>query len=303
MTIHPIDFSSATIAATTRVLPGSVRLGAISFINTVPVYFDFPSSFEEEGLPVTLFYDVPARLNARMIEGELDVSPVSSAFYLRHRERLVLLDDLSVSSPGAVESVIFLSERPWGQALLDFSEFRVPDDSETSIALLAHLLQDATGCDLRERFRTYEAARYPDALAESGNALIIGDNALMAQALGLGTRVRRYDLSSLWGERTGLPFVFAVWAADAAWAARHPETLAGLNRVLCRARDRFYADPDVFRAGVALAQHRSGLPEATLRRYYTQCLTYGLDAEHHAALARFDGVLRPLTPSAGVLSL
>lgn len=280
-----------TTATTTRAFSGLVRLGAISFINTIPVYFDFSLPQAETRFSAKLVYDVPARLNALMAEGALDVSPVSSAFYLQHREQLLLLEDVSVSSPGAVESVIFLSEKPWGQELLNFSELRVPDDSETSIALLAHLLKETVRCDLRPRFRTYEAAHYPEALAESGNALIIGDNALMAQAMGLPESIRHYDLSSLWRERTGLPFVFAVWVANKEWAARHPEALSRLNQALRQSRDRFYADPAVFRAGIALARHRSGLPEDTLRRYYTQCLTYGLDAEHHTALARFDEIL------------
>lgn len=267
----------------------TIRLGAISFVNTVPIYANYSPDSDIE-----LIYEVPARLNALMLAGELDLSPVSSACYLRNQDTLVLLEDLSVSSPGAVESVLFLSRKPLGPDMLDAPVINVPNDSETSVMLLAHLLQDATGQDLRPWFRVYEAADYRKTLRESGNALIIGDNALMMKE-GLPQEDQPYycyDLSTLWKEKTGLPFVFAVWVANRQWAERHPEQLQTVNRSLCQVRDEFFTSPVAFEAGMVKAQTRSGLPEDTLERYYRQCLTYGLSAEHYASLNRFEAILK-----------
>ncbi len=266
----------------------TIRLGAISFINTVPIYFDFQSK-----LPIELVYDVPARLNAMMATGALDVSPVSSAFYLRHQAEFVLLDDVSVSSPGAVESVLFVSNRPWGPNLATLENIRIPDDSETSVALLDHLLRQATGQDLSDRFTLYDAAKANITLKESGNALIIGDNALLTAAR-MPEGFQGYDLSSLWRQSTDLPFVFAVWVANAAWAKQNPEALQALNTALCQSRNRFYDDPSVFQSGVLLAQQRSSLSQETLQRYYQRCLTYNLDNRHRAALDRFSQLLAPV---------
>lgn len=267
----------------------TTRLGAISFVNTVPIYANYSPDPDIE-----LIYEVPARLNAMMLAGELDLSPVSSASYLRNQDRLVLLEDLSVSSPGAVESVLFLSRKPLGPDMLDAPVINVPNDSETSVMLLAHLLQDATGQDLRPWFSVYEAADYRKTLQESGNALIIGDNALMMKE-GLPQEEQPYycyDLSTLWKEKTGLPFVFAVWVANRQWAERHPEQLQTVNRSLRQVRDEFFTSPVAFEAGMVKAKARSGLPEETLERYYRQCLTYGLSAEHHASLSLFEGILK-----------
>jgi chorismate dehydratase len=264
-----------------------VRLGAISFVNTVPIYSDY-----RPDVGVELVYDVPVRLNASILSGALDISPVSSACYLRNQERLVLLDDLSVSSPGAVESVLFISKKPLGPEMLDFPVISVPDDSETSVALLAYLLREATGTNLQPWFRIYEASDYKTALNHSGNALIIGDNALMIQHAGVPKGAYCYDLSTLWKERTGLPFVFAVWAADRAWAECYPDQLQAVNQQLCAARERFYYDVKTFQAGLSLAQARSHLPISTLERYYRQCLSYRLDAAHQTSLRLFGEVLR-----------
>jgi len=273
----------------------AVRLGAISFVNTVPIYSAYRPN---EGVEV--FYDVPARLNARILAGKLDISPVSSACYLRNQDQLVLLDDLSVSSPGAVESVLFLSREPLGASVLDMPVLSVPNDSETSVALLAHLLQESTGQDLRPWFRIYEAANYRQTLQETGNALIIGDNALMMkESLSDSTEGWHcYDLSTLWREKTGLPFVFAVWVANRSWAEANPDQLEQVNRELREARNRFFEDTSLFQAGLQAAHQRSQLPPATLERYYQVCLNYHLTPAHQASLAQFETVLIAMSDAA-----
>lgn len=265
------------------------RLGAISFVNTVPVYSDY-----QPDDTVQLVYEVPARLNELVLAGFLDVSPVSSACYLRNHDKLALLDDLSVSSPGAVESVLFLTRTPLGPEMLDISHISVPNDSETSVMLLAYLLKETTGQDFRPWFNVYEAAHYRETLKETGNALIIGDNALMMKASleESDESYYCYDLSSLWKEKTGQPFVFAVWVANRRWADENPQALRRINRDLREARQRFFADAAVFQKGLQLAQSRSHLPAATLERYYRHCLTYHLDAEHRDSLQRFDAVIQ-----------
>lgn len=262
-----------------------IRLGAIAFINTVPVY----AGFEPDG-DTDLVYDVPAALNRRMADGELHISPVSSAWYLRNRDRVVLLDDLSVSSPGAVESVIFLSRRPLDRSLLEQVAIAVPDDSETSIALLQWLIHQRTGEPLAgfaDRFVTYPAADYRRALAETGSALVIGDNALLIHERGIPDGVYCYDLAGLWHEVTGLPFVFAVWVADRVWAERFPGRLETVRSSLVAARQRFFEDPALFDEGVRLAEARCTIPTEAIRRYFTRCLDYRLADSHRQSLALF----------------
>lgn len=280
-----------TLSTHSQSLNPTIRLGAISFVNTIPIYHAYQPSPE-----IQLVYDVPAQLNRRVLSGELDVSPVSSACYLRHQHELVLLEDLSVSSPGAVESVLFLSKVPLGQGLLEVPAIWMPSDSETSVALLAHLLKQATGQDLRPKFKIYEAKDYQSILQERGNGLIIGDNALMMkeQLAQNNASLHCYDLSSMWQEQTGLPFVFAVWVARRRWAQQNSERLTEINRTLREARETFFRSPPEYEAGLALAESRSKLPRATLERYYRHCLTYGLETSHQRSLNQFSQILQQL---------
>lgn len=269
-----------------------IRLGAIGFINTVPIYY----GLDQGGLE--LVYDVPAALNRAMAERRLDVSPVSSAYYLQNPDKLVLLGDLSVSSPGAVESVIFISRTPLGPDLLDTPHIAVPDDSETSVNLLAHLICRKTGQDLRPWFKVYPAQDYATVLTEVGSALIIGDNALLVQQQLQAGRMEGYfcyDLSTLWKEETGLPFVFAVWTADREWAEANPEDLVRINRRLTENRDRFFDEPERMRAGIEWAAERCTISREDIHRYYTQALSYVLSAPHRQSLDRFAEVIQALT--------
>jgi chorismate dehydratase len=61
-------------------------------------------------------------------------------------------------------------------------------------------------------------------------AVLIGDPALRAtyEAPGLGLHV--LDLGAAWREWTGLPMVFAVWAARRSYFAEHPDQVAAVQR-------------------------------------------------------------------------
>lgn len=266
-----------------------VRLGAIGFVNTLPLTLPFvwPSGLGDghtiEGSP--------AQLNQALLSGSLDISPISSACYLRCRDQLVLLPDLSVSSPGAVESVLFVSRQPPDTPDALPATIPVPDDSETSIALLCHMLHTQTGIDPAPRLRPYPAACYESALNDHGCALIIGDRALfVGQTAWARAPWHVSDLSRWWAQRHGLPFVFAVWAARRDFAHRQPNVCQAVSRALHQARDAFFSDTNLFERGVLLAARRSGVRPDRLRHYYRHALTYHLTPAHQRSLDMFAGL-------------
>lgn|GEM_PF-373830 len=279
----------------------AIPVGAIAFLNTMPIYWPWRipgAGTRVENSRIELVERVPSELNRLVHENQLPLSPVSSAFYLRNRDKLVLLDDLSVSSPGAVQSVLFVANKEWGPELLAFETIAVPTDSETSVALLAHLLKQATGQDCQARFQFYDPKDAASILERYGNALIIGDNALLAKEAGFEEGFQLYDLSSIWQAETGLPFVFAVWVAQKDWAAEHPTELKQINHLLCDNRDFFFQTPILFCDGLLIGTKKSNISEEALRRYYTHCLTYHLGPHHQQALELFSQILDQLDTTA-----
>jgi chorismate dehydratase len=99
--------------------------------------------------------------------------------------------------------------------------------SRTSVLLAQMLL--AQRYEVKTSFETTP----PDLgamLRVADAAVLIGDPALRAtyEAPGLGLHV--LDLGAAWREWTGLPMVFAVWAARRDYAAEHPEQVAAVQR-------------------------------------------------------------------------
>ena len=182
------------------------RLGIVRYTNVAPLHWGL------EPWPGACFYrGVPTDLNARLLAGELDLTLVSSAEFVRHRDRLVALPDFSIATLGPVHSVTLFHHLPWAE--LGGARIAVSAESATSVALL-RLLLEADGIEAE----LLPAASDLDAmLAGHEAALLIGDAALEEAVARrpVGERVpRATDLGEAWYALTRLPFTFAVWAAD-----------------------------------------------------------------------------------------
>src|SRR5438876_11075277 len=126
---------------------------------------------------------VPTDLNHRLLDGGIDVAPISSIEYARNADRLRLLPRLCVGSEGAVDSIQLVSRKPLEQV----RSVAVTPESATSVVLTKVLLPEAQHVQLGE-----------DADAK----LLIGDAALKSA---FEDPTPHYDLGRLWLERTGLP--------------------------------------------------------------------------------------------------
>jgi chorismate dehydratase len=199
----------------------TVRLGVIDYLNVLPVY-DWLLHRERAagGLPgVATVAGVPAAMNRALLAGAVDISNVSSVAYGRHAHDWLLVPRLSVAAHGRVDSVLLFSwHRDW--RALDGAPLALSDHSATSVELVRLL------CERRHGIRPRYVTAPPDLdamLATHEAALVIGDIALRERHAGrtVAGRGRPYvfDLAAEWRDWTGLPFVFAVWAARADRAA------------------------------------------------------------------------------------
>jgi chorismate dehydratase len=200
---------------------------------------------------------VPTDLNRRLLDGEIDVAPISSIEYARNAERLRLLPRLCVSSEGAVDSIQLVTRVP----LQRVRTVAVTPESATSVVLTKVLLPDADHVPLGE---------------EAEATLLIGDAALKSA---FEDPTPHWDLGRLWLERTGLPMVFAVWAAPEPVAAGLAELEAALVESVRRAR----AEPELL---AYEASDRYGYPPGFLARYFEK-LRYSFGPRERAGLYTF----------------
>ena len=252
------------------------RVGHIQFLNCLPLYYGLVESGTL--LDVDLRKDTPDRLNDRLLSGDLDIGPISAAEYLRHADELVLLPDLAVGSDGPVLSVCVVSKVPAED--LDGARVALGSTSRTSVVLARMVLEDRY--DVRPTY--YECP--PDLAAmllEADAAVLIGDVALRARrdAAGLGLHV--LDLGAEWRDWTGLPMVFAVWAARADFAAAHPGVVKDVHRAFRSSLDSSLARVDDIAARAARWEPFSADELAD----YFRALDFRLGPAQLAGLAEF----------------
>ena len=252
-----------------------MKLGRIAYINCYPVYGAIDRGIVPS--PGELVTGTPAELNDLLVAGELDVSVISAVEYARHARDLVLLPDIAISSEGPVRSVALFSRRP--VEALDGRTVLVSAASRTSVALLELLCRDVW--HVRPRLATARAeAADLEALAALPHdaVLVIGDAALLLAAR--HAYPHRVDLGEAWHRWTGLPFVFAVWAARRSVArdvVRRTHTALLASRAWGLAQLDALADAASTVSGVTRTECRA----------YLAGLDYALDYKHLAGLTDF----------------
>jgi chorismate dehydratase len=271
------------------------KLGAIAYINTLPLMHGLAPPAN------TVVYGKPTTLNQAMLAGELLLSPVSSAFYVQHQQALHLWPSISISSFGGVDSVLFISQRPWGSWLAEAAVIPVDASSASSVALLVWLAKQAFGVDISSRCVPYPPAELPAVLARFGCALSIGDAALvfehqqrqdnlapspLGRGQGEGNAWHRLDLATAWKQATGLPFVFAVWVSPKGVSGAEAEQCqAWLAAMQAQTVANLAVGSPAWQAMLAEGQRMSRLSPEALERYWCHSLAYGWSEAHSQSLA------------------
>jgi chorismate dehydratase len=249
-------------------------VGHIQFLNCLPIYWGLVRSGAL--LDVELTKDTPDRLNELLVRGELDIGPISLVEYVRNADELVLLPDLAVGSDGPVLSVNLVAQR----ALADLGRVALGSTSRTSVLLARMWLAEVHGV----------APDYlvcpPDLTAmllEADAAVLIGDAALRATYDAPARGLDVYDLGAVWREWTGLPMVFAVWAARRDYAEANPGLVKDVHDAFLRSRDDALAHVEEV---AEQAARWEVFDAATLARYF-RTLDFSLGARQLDGLCEF----------------
>ncbi len=250
-------------------------MGVVSYLNAVPLVHTL-----SEGDGVCILGGAPSRVADWLRDGHVDVGLVPVVELLR-QPGLELISDACVGARGPVDSVLLLLRT----GVEDVRSCFLDPNSRTSQILARVILRDLHG--VRPQYRELDAGQ-AWASGSSDAVLVIGDQALKMRQ-GWGGSV--LDLSAAWLELTGLPFVFAVWAARPGVLQRHP----GLPALLERARDEGCAAV----GEIAEAYGEWGeLTSGDARVYLEERIRYRLAAEDRAGLDRFLELARPLVQDA-----
>ncbi|MEX1301870.1 MAG: menaquinone biosynthesis protein [Desulfotignum sp.] len=258
--------------------PINLRLGRISYINASPVYYGLDHGLTPSWL--TLVTDVPASLNRQIIDGSVDISPISAAHYAMHHQSLLLLPDLSISCHGPVMSVLCASHMPLDD--LAGKTVMLTKESATAASFMKMIFAQL---GVTPEFVTGDVGNIHQIPSDVNAVLVIGDAALTQP---WDQRFAYcFDLGEIWHDMTQMPFVFAVWAVRKEVAAAHPETVTRALKLLWASRNSGYEHIDTV---IAAGQAKLGLPASLVKKYY-QHLFCDMDALKIEAMTRFFDIL------------
>jgi len=264
----------------------AMRIGAVQYLNTRPLVHRLVAGDPQAASPpLSLSYDVPSRLADRLAAGHLDVAliPVVEVF----RGGGSIVSNACIACRGPVMSVkLFFRTRPD-----QVRRIALDEGSRTSAVLGRLLLASRFGVRPEvEQLPIHASLDDTDADA----VLLIGDRALGPVRGGFQVA---WDLGDEWCRWTGLPFVFAAWAARPGLGFHEGELLAIAAR-LEAARDSGVSNLAAIAAAEA-AGHGLTVPQCL--GYLRDNLHYHLGEGELEAIRRFRelAAAHDLVPAAG----
>jgi len=170
-----------------------VRVSAVSYINTWP--FMYGIKHAENLLKISsIETDIPSVCAQKLIDDQVDVGLVPVAALLDIPDYQIIAD-YCIGSVGAVTSVFIFSKKP----IEEIETLRLDSHSRTTNNLARVLLKN------------YWKKSVIISNHENADAyVLIGDRTFGM----VGKEPFAYDMGEAWTKFTGLPFAYAVWAAN-----------------------------------------------------------------------------------------
>ncbi|HEY6005050.1 MAG TPA: CofH family radical SAM protein, partial [Anaeromyxobacter sp.] len=238
-----------------------LRAAAVSFLNARPLWAGL-----EKSERIELVLAEPSRCAAMLEAGEVDMALVSVGA-LPGGGEYEIVPGIAIGADGPVQTVVLAGEQSpaiWDEVFLDTA-------SRTSHVLTKLVLDDM---GVHPKFTLLPAEEGLARAKGTKGALVIGDR-------GFDVRANHVmDLGREWTRMTGLPMIFALWAARPGRVT--PEDVQELTRA---AQHGLGIRTELARA---FAREKGGDPEK-YRRYLTQRVRYGLGPFELQGLEEFLG--------------
>jgi len=239
-----------------------LKISAVSYLNTVPFIHGLKQSVLIHSIGLQL--DYPSICADKLINGIVDLALVPVAVIPKLLQAHII-SDYCIGANGAVDTVCLYSDVP----ITEIESIALDYQSRTSVALLKILLKEYW--QLNPELKKADVG-FEENIKGKHAALVIGDRAFALN----DKHAYIYDLSAIWKEMTGLPFVFAAWVAN----KKLPQDfIIAFNKAL----EKGLSDIDT-----ALVLEGANYPNCTNPEdYLNNKISYNLDAEKQKGMELF----------------
>lgn len=250
-----------------------VTLGTVPFLNSKPLVYPLESGLIESDIEVMYF--IPSELSQKLKSREVDIALMPVAELFKNPE-LKIFPDISISSFGPVDSVVLLSKKN----LDEIRSVALDKRSRSSTALIKIILEEFHNLSPEYYYRQIDEGF----LADVDSGMLIGNAGLHAKFYPQqGFTV--YDLGQLWTEKTGLPFVYAVFAY-------HEDNVESISRVSKSILKSKLEGQKYIEQIVKAEAPKLGLEPEVCFNYLTTSIRYDLGEEEISGMKKFGEYLR-----------
>jgi len=248
-----------------------MRIAASTYLNSAPLVYSFTQGFLRKRYDF-IGDEAPSRCAEMLRAGDCEIALIP-VIELQRIPGLRIVPEIAVASKKRVRSVLIASRRP----LEEVRRLRLDPASRTSQTLVKILFLRRYGflpeCAERAFGPLVEVRNLFD---DADAALVIGDPAMRLEASARGLDLKIYDLAEEWRAMTGLPFVFAVWAAREDVCDKAPGLPSLVDDLIAAKRE------GVDHIEQIATQYTSELelPRSELLDYLSQNVNYDLDDEN-----------------------
>ena len=261
---------------------GKTKISVVDYVNSVPLAWGILEGQQKDAFdPV---FSTPAECADQLAAGSVDIGLIPSIEYQRI-PGCRIIPGPAIGSLNRVRSVMLLSIVP----LFRIRTVAYDRASRASVALTKIILNKYYRAKPEFRPAQPDPARM---LADSDAALLIGDAALRYRAANMlpiagnqaeliregAEPVQEFDLMERWNNLTGLPFVFAFWAARKGFGDR------SVVEQLAASRDFGLKNLDVIAERYA---EQRGLEKEYILQYLKKNMYYHMDTDCVEALRLF----------------
>jgi chorismate dehydratase len=257
-----------------------MRIAASTYLNSAPLVYSFTQGFLRRKYDF-IGDEAPSQCAEMLRTGLCEIALIPLIEFQRI-PGLRIAPDIAVASKKRVRSVLIASRRP----LEEVRTLTLDPASRTSQALVRILFQRRYGFLPESVERTTRPSINPQDLFDGADAaLVIGDPAMKLAAAAPSLDLKIYDLAEEWRAMTGLPCVFAVWAAREEVCDR----ASGIVEDLIAAKREGIDHIDRIATQYAAELE---LPLSELLDYLSDNVNYDLDEENLLGMATYFDLAR-----------
>jgi chorismate dehydratase len=262
----------------------TLKLGVTSDADLAPLFFPLEAGWALLPSGITSESRTPGELEKGLLDGSLDVAPVSPFTYAAHRDKLMLLPYPIRASDIATDSVFLVSKKRPDQYIK--VKVAVSPASATADALLKAIAGQYYGFEPETLPVATEAAALDALNGRSEISLLSGEAAMRSIGWVKSKGLYVEDLTKAWWIMTGTPLPIYLFGVRRAWTESDKDANHLARELMLYFRQALRVGMQQRPTLLGKVAYQTGLPEDVLDKHY-QVQKYELNEGHLRGVFEF----------------